>query len=158
MAVSGKSPGWIQFRFRMISVGTAFGWGATVSSNLNFTEKDIGKFQLVYTFYDSISPINGVPLPVLGIVAFLDHTWSNRFTSSIGFSMVSITNSDAQLASDFHHGYYALTNLLYNPLKRVTIGGELQFGRRVYALDGYSVNYFRTQFSFKYDWNKGFEF
>ena len=95
---------------------------------MNDAPVDVG---IKNTFSNTISPIRGVPLPVLGVVSFLDHTWSSRFTSSVGFSMLNIENSDAQLPSAFHQGYYALGNLLYHPLKRVTIGSEFQFGRRV---------------------------
>ena len=49
-------------------------------------------------------PIKGVALPVLGVVAFLDHTWNEHFTSSVGYSLVDIQNSNAQLPSDFHQG------------------------------------------------------
>jgi hypothetical protein len=97
-------------------------------------------------------------LPVLGIVAFLDHTWSERFSSSIGYSMENIQNSDAQKPSDFHQGHYALANLLFYPVKKVMVGGEFQFGRRVNFSDGFNVNDYRMQFSFRYDWSKGFEF
>jgi hypothetical protein len=157
--------------------GTAIGWGVSVSSNLYFTKKDTGKFQVVYgegienymndapvdigirnTLSNPVSPIKGVALPVLGIVSFLDHNWSNRFSTSVGFSMVNIENSDGQARNAFHQGYYALGNLLYHPIKRVTIGGEFQFGRRVNFLDGFNVNDYRMQFSFRYDWSKGFEF
>lgn len=157
--------------------GTAIGWGVSVSSNLNITKKDVGKFQVVYgegienymndapvdvsvrnNFSNTISPIKGVPLPVLGIVSFLDHNWSDRFSSSVGYSMVNIENSNGQLPSAFHQGHYALGNLLYHPIKRVTIGGEFQFGRRLNFTDGFNVNDYRMQFSFKYDWSKGFEF
>lgn len=157
--------------------GTAIGWGVSVSSNLNITKKDVGKFQVVYgegienymndapvdvsvrnNFSNTISPIKGVPLPVLGIVSFLDHNWSDRFSSSVGYSMVNIENSNGQLPSAFHQGQYALGNLLYHPIKRVTIGGEFQFGRRLNFTDGFNVNDYRMQFSFKYDWSKGFEF
>jgi hypothetical protein len=51
-----------------------------------------------------------------------------------------------------------LRNLLYHALKAVTIGGEFQFGRRVNFSDGFNVNDERVQFSFKYDWLKGFEY
>jgi hypothetical protein len=37
------------------------------------------------------------------------------------------------------------------------MGGEFQFGRRINFLDGFNVNDYRIQFSFKYDWSKGFE-
>ena len=156
--------------------GTAHGWGVNVSSNLNFTKNDVGKFQVVYgegienymndapvdigiknNFSNPIKPILGVPLPVLGVVAFLDHNWSERFSTSAGYSLVNITNSNAQLPSDFHQGGYALGNLLYHPIKRVTMGGEFQFGRRLNFLDGFNVNDYRVQFSFRYDWSKGFE-
>ncbi|MGC1636958.1 MAG: hypothetical protein WA744_16000, partial [Candidatus Acidiferrales bacterium] len=58
----------------------------------------------------------------------------------------------------FHQGHYALANLLYHPLKQVTVGGEFEFGRRVNFADGFNVNDYKMQFSFRYDWSKGFEF
>lgn len=157
--------------------GSAIGWGVNVSSNLYFTKKDTGKFSVMYgkaaenymndapidigarnNPTNPASPFIGVPLPVLGVVSFLDHTWSERFTSSVGYSLINITNSDAQRPNDFHQGQYALANLLYHPVKKVTIGGEFQFGRRQNFTDGYSFNDYRMQFSFRYDWSKGFEF
>ncbi len=157
--------------------GTAFGWGLNFSSNLYFNSKNTGKFQVVYgkgienymndapvdigiqnNFSNPAKPIIGVPLPVLGIVAFLDHTWRERFTSSIGYSMEDIQNSDAQLPAAFHQGHYALANLLFYPVKKVMVGGEFQFGRRVNFSDGFNVNDYRMQFSFRYDWSKGFAY
>ena len=154
--------------------GDALGWGVNVSSNINFTRNDIGRFAFVYgsgvenymndapvdigiknNLSNPLAPIKGVALPVLGVVSFLDHNWSSRFSSSIGYSLLNIENSNAQNANDFHQGHYALTNLLYHPVPRVTIGAEFQFGRRVNFSDGFNVNDYRTQFSFKYDWSKG---
>jgi hypothetical protein len=157
--------------------GTAIGWGVTVSSNVNFTKKDVGKFQVVYgdaienymndapvdvaaqnNFSNPVQPIKGAPVPVLGIVSFLDHTWNNRFSSSIGFSFVNIDNTNGQLPNAYHQGQYALANLLYHPVRKVTIGGEFQYGRRLNFTNGYNFNDYRMQFSFRYDWSKGFEF
>jgi hypothetical protein len=157
--------------------GTAIGWGVNFSSNLNFTKKDVGRLQVVYgegienymndapvdvgiknNFANPISPIKGVALPVLGVVSFLDHNWNDRFSTSIGYSMLNIDNSNAMTPVSFHQGHYALTNLLYHPVKQVTIGGEFQFGRRVNFSDGFNVNDYKMQFSFRYDWSKGFEF
>jgi len=157
--------------------GDALGWGVNVTSNLNFTKNDVGRLAVVYgkgienymndapvdiavknNLPNPIKPIEGVPLPVLGVVSFLDHNWSSRFSSSIGYSLVNITNASAQTASDYHQGHYALTNILYHPATAVTVGGELQFGRRVNFRDGFNVNDYRLQFSFKYDWKKGFLF
>ena len=157
--------------------GDAFGWGVNFSSNLKFGKDTVGRFMVVYgagiqnymndapidigvknNFSNPVSPIKGVALPLLGVVSFLDHNWSDRFSSSIGYSMENIENSDAEKASDFHQGHYALTNLLYLPVPSVTIGREIQFGRRVNFRDGFNVNDYRLQFSFKYDWRKLFEF
>jgi hypothetical protein len=156
--------------------GDAFGWGLNLSSNLKFGKKDTGRFQVVYgdgienymndapvdigvknNFGNPVTPIKGVALPVLGAVSFLDHNWSDRFSTAIGYSMLNIENSDAQKPSDFHQGHYALGNLLYHPVPSATIGAEFQFGRRVNFSDGFNVNDYRLQFSFKYDWKKGFE-
>jgi hypothetical protein len=155
---------------------TVFGWGVNVSSNVNFSKRDVGRFSFVYG--DGIEnymndapvdvapehtsnpnrPFKGVALPVLGVVSFLDHNWNDHVTSSIGYSLVDIDNSNAQLPSDYHQGHYALTNLLYSPVTSVTVGGEFQYGRRVNFSDGFNANDYRLQFSFKYAWKKGFEF
>jgi hypothetical protein len=157
--------------------GTAIGWGVNVSSNVNFTKNDIGRFQVVYGHAienymndapvdigaqhnptNPVTPVKGVGLPVLGVVAFLDHNWSERFSTSVGYSLVNIDNSNAQNPSDFHQGHYALGNLLFHPVKQVTMGGEFQWGRRANFTDGFNYNDYKMQFSFRYDWNKGFEF
>jgi hypothetical protein len=109
-------------------------------------------------FANPIRPIKGVPLPVLGVVAFLDHNWSDKFSTSAGYSMVNIDNSNAMTPASYHQGHYALGNLLYHPVKQVTMGGEFQFGRRVNFSDGFNTNDYKMQFSFRYDWSKGFEF
>ena len=148
----------------------------SMSSNLNLSKKDVAKLSFVYgrgienymndAPFDvgvannppnSKVPIKGVALPVYGVVAFLDHTWNQHFTSSAGYSLIDIVNSNAQLASDFHQGDYAIANLLYHPIPKVMMGGEFQFGRRENFRDGFNYNDYRVQFSFKYDWDKSFK-
>jgi outer membrane DcaP-like protein len=157
--------------------GSAIGWGLNLTSNIYFTKKDVGRFEFVYgkaienymndapvdigvatNFSNPAVPVKGVALPVLGVVSFLDHTWSERFSTSIGYSFLNISNSDAMTPASFHQGDYALVNLLFHPVKQVTVGSELQFGRRVNFADGFNVNDYKLQFSFRYDWSKGFEF
>jgi len=156
--------------------GTAIGWGVNTSSNIKFTKNDTGRFSVVYgegiqnymndapvdvgvknNFSNPISPVKGVALPVLGVVAFLDHNWSDRFSTAAGYSMVNIDNSNAMARNAYHQGHYALVNVLYHPVKQVTMGGEFQFGRRVNFTDGFNYNDYKMQFSFRYDWSKGFE-
>jgi len=170
--------GWVDTNNDALNLGGhAVGWGLSLSSNLNLGKKDIAKLEVVYGAGienymndapvdigikrnpgNATTPVEGVALPMLGIVSFLDHNWSQHFSSSIGYSMLNIENSNAQNPSDFHQGHYALTNLLYHPIPRVTIGGEFQFGRRVNFTDGFNANDYRMQFSFKYDWSKFFGF
>lgn len=154
-----------------------FGWGVNLSSNVKFGKKDTGRFQAVYghgienymndapldigvenNFSNPHKPIKGVPLPILGVVSFVDHTWSERYTSTIGYSLVNIWNSDAETPSDLHQGHYALTDLIYYPTKNVLMGGEFQFGRRVNFRDGFNYNDYKLQFSFKYNFSKTFSF
>src|SRR5580704_81696 len=138
---------------------TVLGWGINTSTNLKVTKKDTLKLQVIYGAgienymndapndvgvktnpSEPSRPLKGVALPELGVVAFLDHDWNSKFSSTIGYSLANIWNSNGQLPSDFHQGDYALTNLLYYPIKNVMVGGEMQYGRRVNFSDGWNVN------------------
>ena len=95
-------------------------------------------------------------------MAFYDHSWSEKFTSSVGYSMYSIDNSSGQTASAFKRGDYALANLLYYPIPNLMYGVELQYGKRTNKGDGQtdtvdgtlrnieSFDDVRVQFSIKY--------
>jgi hypothetical protein len=151
------------------------GWGLNLSSNLNITGSLTGRFQAMYgegvenymndapadigiknNPSDPVKPILGVPLPVLGIVAFADKKWNDRFSSSAGYSLVSITNSDGQDDSAFKRGHYALANLLYYPAENSMLGVELQYGTRENFDDGWNTSIFKIQFSFKYNFSHTF--
>jgi hypothetical protein len=152
--------------------GGVWGWGVNISSNLKVGAKNVIKLQVVYgrgvqnymndapadvgikeNPGNTVTPIVGVPLPLLGIVAFYDHYWSDKFTSTIGYSRLDIDNSSGQADNAFRTGQYAVTNLLYNPLKDVLAGGEFQYGYRKNHRDGWSVPDYRIQFSFKYNFS-----
>jgi len=177
MAGIVRKIGWVDTSGNPINLGgSAVGWGFNLTSNLKLSKKNVAKLAFVYgsgieNYMNdapvdigiqhnppgSAVPIKGVTLPVLGVVAFLDHTWNEHFTSSAGYSLVDIQNSNAQLPADFHQGDYAVGNLLYHPIPRVTMGGEFQFGRRVNFSNGFNANDYRMQFSFKFDWDKSFK-
>ena len=168
--------GWVDTSGNKTNLGgSVVGWGVNLSSNLKFSKENVAKLEVTYghgtenymndapfdigighTAPGSVVPIKGVALPVLGVVAFLDHTWSERFTSSGGFSMMNIYNSGGQLPSDYHRGFYSVGNLLYHPIPKVMMGGEFQWGRRDNFSDGFIYNDYKMQFSFKYDWSKSF--
>ena len=151
--------------------GSANGWGVHVSTNLRIggdTIKASGVYGEGIQNYmndapadigiennpgNPTTPILGKALPMWGVVLFYDRTWSERWTSTAGYSRLDIDNSTGQAPSAFKRGDYALANLLYHPASNVFLGGELQWGRRENNSDGFSVDDFRFQFSAKYNFS-----
>ncbi|HKP29964.1 MAG TPA: DcaP family trimeric outer membrane transporter [Gemmatimonadales bacterium] len=156
--------------------GDATGWGLNLSSNIKLNSSNTAHLQLAYgegveNYMNdspadvgiepnpgggSLSPVRGVALPVLGVTAFLDHTWSPKFSSAIGYSMQDIDNSENQSPSAFSKGQYALGNLLYTPVPGVMTGVEVQWGDRENFSDGFNSSTVRVQLSFKYNYSKVF--
>ena len=100
---------------------------------------------------DPARPVVGRALPVFGMVAFYDLSWSEKLTTAIGYSRLDVANSDGQKPRAFKSGQYALANLLFYPVQNVMTGLELQWGRLENFSDGYGVNDFRIQFSARYN-------
>jgi hypothetical protein len=103
-----------------------------------------------------VTPLTGEPIPVLGLVAFLDLNWTKQFSTSIGYSFLDIDNTDSQAPDSFSRGHYALANILYSPVPNVMLGPELQFGRRENFQDGFRFDDWRIQFSAKYSFKTTF--
>ena len=152
--------------------GDATGWGLNLSTNLKAGESNVFRFQfvvgegiqnymndspvdigIVNNPGDAIRPLLGEPIPLVGIVAFLDHRWSEKFSSAIGYSWQDNDNTEAQAPDAFKTGHYALGNLLYYPAPNVMVGGELQWGRRENFSDGFQSDGLKAQFSFKYNFS-----
>ena len=152
--------------------GSATGWGVNLSSNLKPTKNDVVRLQVVFgegiqnymndspvdigiqnNFGNPRTPILGEPLPIVAVVAFLDHNWDDQWSSTIGYSRQDIDNTDGQTANAFKTGQYALGNLLYMPVTNVMVGAELQWGRRENFSDGFHSDGFKLQFSFKYNFS-----
>ena len=152
--------------------GQVWGWGVNFSSNLKVHKDNVLKFQIVYgkgvenymndapadigavpNPGNAKTPLTGKPIPLLGIVAFYDHYWSPKWSSTIGYSRIDIDNTSGQTDNAFRTGQYALTNLLYYPVKNAMGGAEFQYGYRKNFRDGWSVPDYRIQFSFKYNFS-----
>ncbi len=152
--------------------GHVWGWGASLSGNWKATANDVLRLQAVYGhgvenyFNDApvdvgvernpgnvVTPVTGRALPILGLVAYLDHSWNTKWTSSAGYSRVDITNSDLQAASAFKIGQYASGNLLCTPVKNVMAGAEFQWAQRQNFADNFTVNDYRVQVSVKYSFS-----
>ncbi len=151
--------------------GEATGWGINLSSNLKM-KKDVVRLQWVYgegiqnymndspvdigivnNLSNPVTPILGKPIPITGLVAFVDHTWNDKFTSTFGYSRQDNDNREAQAPNAFRDGQYMLGNLLYTPVPNVMAGGELQWGRRDNFSDGFHSDGVKLQFSFKYNFS-----
>jgi len=151
--------------------GHTWGWGVNLSSNVPVAKKDVIKLSATYghgvenymndapvdiapvATGNPLRPIDGDPLPLFGMVAFYDRYWSDRWSSSVGYSMLNINNTNLQLASEFHRGQYGLANLLYYPAKNAMMGGEFQWGRRANFKDGFDFNDYRIQLGFRYNFD-----
>jgi len=151
--------------------GEATGWGLSGSSNLNIGKRNVVRLQAVVgegienymndapadvaieTDSEDNDGIQGVALPMLGLTAFLDHTWGEHFSTSLGYSQLEIDNTDGQAASAFKLGQYALVNLLYMPVPKVMMGVEAGWIRRENFEDGWETENTHVQFSFKYNFS-----
>ncbi|HET6347857.1 MAG TPA: DcaP family trimeric outer membrane transporter [Candidatus Krumholzibacteria bacterium] len=159
--------------------GNVTGWGLNLTSNIKMGGNDTARLEVVYgegienymndapedVAIDKVNPSSTAPisakaLPVTGVVAFLDHTWNERYSTSLGYSMVNIDNTGAQLPAAFHRGQYAIVNLLYYPVPNVTCGIEAQYGKREnFKEDPAAGNFkesddFKIQVSFKYNFSQ----
>jgi outer membrane DcaP-like protein len=154
--------------------GHATGWGINLSTNVKVA-KDV--IRLAYVFGEGVqnymndspvdvgikrnpgnlvTPVVGEALGIQGLSAFIDHVWSEHYTSAIGYSWQDNNNSNGQAPNAFHVGHYALGNLLYTPIANVMFGGEFQWGRRENFSDGFTYDGYKLQFSFKYNFSQKF--
>ncbi|NOZ93996.1 MAG: hypothetical protein GXP47_04525 [Acidobacteria bacterium] len=105
---------------------------------------------------NAVKPLAGELIPVWGVVAFYDFNWNERWTSSLGFSIISLDNGSFDATPDtFDEGRYALANVLYHPTPALMIGGELQYGYRENYSDGWDYDELRVQFSARYRFSFG---
>jgi hypothetical protein len=77
-----------------------------------------------------------------------------KFSSSVGYSMLSIDNSSGQTDDAFKQGQYALVNLLYTPVKNVMMGIEGGWIHRDNKKEGPgidNVDQYHVQVSAKYN-------
>ncbi len=155
--------------------GNVIGWGLHISTVLNITKSDVFRGSFVYGEgvenymndcpYDvgvianpgnTKTPIKGKALPVTGIVAFLDHNWTSKLSTSIGYSSCHVNNTDLSTGTAYENGQYAIVNLLTTPFKNFMAGAELEYGSRT-NFDGiYKANDVKLQFSFKYNFSQIF--
>jgi len=151
--------------------GDTMGWGVNLSSNINFGKKAVTRLQFVFgegieNYMNDASAdlvaregegdepsYVGEALPVAGVVAFLDLNWSEKWTSTVGYSRCEIDNSTGQSSHAFKAGQYALANLLCHPAPGFMIGPEIQWAERENNSDGFTSDDLRIQVSAKYNFS-----
>ena len=140
--------------------GHRTGYGLNLAGALNLFGKDKLSWQLVsgraIASYMNDGGIDLAPdaslraetVSSLGWLAYYGHTWSDKWTSAIGYSEHRQDNTGGQFGNAFRKGSYASANLLYAPAKNLTTGAEFVWGRHEYK-DGSSAPDYRLQFSTK---------
>jgi len=151
--------------------GSRGGWGINLGSSIKTIGKDQVLLQVVYgngianymndggmdlapsaSFNpdSTVTDLEAKAVPLTGVVAYYDHYWSDRWSSSIGYSYTEVDNTNFQDPGSFHKGDYASVNLLTYPGENLMLGGELLWGKRTNN-DGESNDDVRFQFTVKYN-------
>jgi hypothetical protein len=157
------------------------GWGVNLTSNIKAGQKDVVHLGVVYgegiaSYMNDggtdmgpkakpgvQQPIVGAPpvppgslygdvLPLLGLTAYYDHYWNDQWSSSVGWSMTKVDNTNFQEPSAYQTGQYASANVLYTPDPRILMGAELLWGEREDFNDNKGDD-LRVQVSFKYSFS-----
>jgi hypothetical protein len=120
-------------------------WGHGIASYMNDGGVDLAPG-------GTIANPKAEAVPLLGVSAYYDHYWSDKFSSSFGGSFTKVDNRSLQAASAFEKGDYASANLLWYPTKNVFIGGEALYGKRT-DNNGDDGTDHRVQFSYHYSFS-----
>ncbi len=153
------------------------GWGLDLTTTIKVLEKDVIRAGVAYgrgiaSYVNdggmdgapSLAPLPGNPpkiapgtdleiVKLLGISAFYDRWWSDRWSSSIGYSSTQVDNTEGQGPETFKEGQYALVNLLHYPSNNLMVGAELLWGK-LEDLSGASNDDKRIQLTVRYSFSK----
>jgi hypothetical protein len=160
--------------------GDATGWGLNFSTNIKLGSKVTFRGQALYgegveNYMNDApvdvgiknnpgnltKPVEGVALPVTGLVGFFDINWNEKFSTAIGYSRLDIDNSDGQAGDAFKSGQYAVGNIAWYPVKNVMMVAEFQWGDRENFKNKFSTSQdnasiSKVQFTFKYNFSRSF--
>ncbi len=147
--------------------GFEVGWGFDLSTNVKFGDRDrlilSGVFGQGIASYmndggTDLAP-EGTPgnlgpkaVPLFGIVVWYDHYWTEKWSTSFGYSRTQVENTSFQAPDAFFRGEYAAANLLYAPDKKILVGAEVLWGRRTDNNDA-TGNDVRSQITLKYNFS-----
>ena len=146
------------------------GWGINNSAGIKTWGRDQLKLQVAYgegignymndggldIAPDSadINTAGAETVPLWGISTYYDHYWSNKWSTSFGWSMTDLDTTDGQNGEEFKKGQIAQINLLHYPVEHVLLGTEFSWGQRE-DIDGNTGSDYRIQFTLKVDFDTG---
>lgn len=149
--------------------GHQTGWGVNLGAHATLFGRDRLIGQVVYghgiASYMNDGGVDLAPagtltlphaeaVPLLGVVAYYEHYWTDDLTSAVGYSLTQVDNTALQELSAFRRGQYASLNLLYTPIKNFMVGGEVLWGERT-DHDTVTGGDWRFQFTVKYSFSTG---
>jgi hypothetical protein len=150
--------------------GSETGWGLHLASSLNVATQDKLMLQVVHgegiasymndggvdlaprASYDTagaLVDVDAEAIPLTGLLAYYDHYWNDRWSSSVGYSYTEVDNTNFQDDAAFHKGDYGSVNLVCYPADNLMFGAEVLWGRRT-DNDGASDDDVRVQFTAKF--------
>jgi hypothetical protein len=150
--------------------GSETGWGLNLGTVFNVLSQDKVLLQVVYgegiaSYMNDggmdlapnvtidgggvITDVEAEAVPLTGVLAYYDHYWNDRWSSSIGYSYTEVDNTNFQGDGSFNKGEYASTNLLYYPADNLMFGAEVLWGKKT-TNGGDSDDDVRFQFTAKY--------
>ena len=131
------------------TTGTAFGYGFNVGGTIKiptWNENDNIKFQVVLgrgigRYINDTNTIDGQDavfdptgdlkaLPIAAGYASFQHWWSAKLRSTFLYSVVRVDTFDFQPHDSYSLTQRATANMLWSPISRIDVGGELLWGRR----------------------------
>ncbi len=144
------------------------GYGFNASTVINTVGNDQLKLQVAYgpgigNYFndggvdlapdsDNLLEADATAVKILGLVAYYDRWWNDKWSSTIGWSMTSLDREDGQAGDEFRRGMYANVNLLFHPTDHLMTGIEFLWGQRE-DIDGTKGQDYRIQFSLKVDFS-----
>ena len=150
------------------TTGSSVGWGLHASSQVKLIPDKLKLLVAVvggtgFSYYmndatpdlafgGSIADPKAEAVPLLGITAYLDITWSKLLCSSVGYSTMMMFNTSLQGPDAFKTGQYASVNLLVTPFRNFMAGPEFLWGQRT-DKGGASGTDTRLQVSVKYSFS-----
>ncbi|MCE3284061.1 MAG: hypothetical protein K0R70_317 [Steroidobacteraceae bacterium] len=156
--------------------GSETGWGVNVGAVFNVLSLDKVLLQLVhgegiasymndggmdlapraiYDANDSLVDVEAEAIPLTGALAYYEHHWNDRWSTSTGYSYTEVDNTNFQDAGSFHKGEYASINLVYFPADNLMFGAEGLWGSLT-RNDGAADDDVRVQFTAKFTFGTRF--